>query len=232
MGNLTSSYIDPVVGGKMPDTRTRILIVGEKFCIRTAMSFVLAGIGYRVRTATDSISALREIRQEIPEILLSDLNMPGISGFALLAVVRFRFPSIRVIVMSDGFSGNEVPSGIPADAFYQKGSSTNALLHILSAQHPIKRPVLQPCHAFVPTLIHGDACGLSGKDQMTVTCPENLRAMPQALDGFVMLLRELDSIPCDNSIPCAVIEPTNHLQPFHGETGATIYRNGTSALHN
>jgi DNA-binding NarL/FixJ family response regulator len=44
---------------------------------------------------------LVEIRKEIAEIILSDLNMPGMSGFELLSLVRARFPSIRLIAMSD-----------------------------------------------------------------------------------------------------------------------------------
>ena len=59
------------------------------------MSHVLTEIGYRVRSAEDGFSALREMRHEVPDILLSDLNMPGMSGFELLSVVRRRFPRSR-----------------------------------------------------------------------------------------------------------------------------------------
>jgi CheY-like chemotaxis protein len=41
-----------------------------------------------VRCAADGLAALVEINQEIPEILLSDLNMPGMSGFELLPLAR------------------------------------------------------------------------------------------------------------------------------------------------
>lgn len=69
-----------------------------------------------------ALLALVEIRKEIPDILLSDLNMPGMSGFELLSVVRSSFPSIRAIAMRGAFSGVEVPIGIAADAFYKKGN--------------------------------------------------------------------------------------------------------------
>jgi len=52
------------------------------------------------------------IRMNIPNILLSDLNMPGMSGFELLSVVRQRYPSIQVIAMSGSFSGEEVSVGL------------------------------------------------------------------------------------------------------------------------
>ncbi len=95
------------------------------------LSCVLGEIGYQVRTAEDGFTALVEIAKEAPEILLTDLNMAGMSGFELLATVRRQFPEIKTIAMSGAFSGNEVPSGVAADAFYGKGSSMVALVRLL-----------------------------------------------------------------------------------------------------
>lgn len=98
-----------------------------------------------MRFAEDGLSALREIRQESPEILLTDLNMPGMSGFELLTEVRSLFPAIKVIAMSGAFCGSEVPPGVLADAFYQKGSSVSTLLQILRALPHMKcRPFEHP----------------------------------------------------------------------------------------
>ena len=72
---------------------------------------------------------------ELPEILLADLNMPGMSGFELLSVVKLRFPAMLTVAMSGAFQGNEVPSGVLADAFYHKGSSMGSLLMILNSVH-------------------------------------------------------------------------------------------------
>lgn len=109
----------------------RVLIVDDEPAIRTLMSRVLAGPGYRVRSAEDGFSALAEIRNEIPNIILSDLNMPGMSGFELISVVRRRYPSIMVIAMSGTFSGDEASSGIAANAFYQKGCGAASLLKMI-----------------------------------------------------------------------------------------------------
>src|ERR1035438_487726 len=103
----------------MQGTRAKLLIVDDEPSIRESMSLILADIGYSVRTAEDGFSALIEMRKEIPDILLSDLNMPGMSGFGLLSVVRRRFPAMQTIAMSGAFHGDEVPSGVAADRFYQ-----------------------------------------------------------------------------------------------------------------
>jgi CheY-like chemotaxis protein len=117
----------------MPETKSKLLIVDDEPSIRSSMSAVLAEIGYGVRCAEDGFSALGELRKEIPDILLSDLHMPGMTGFELLSVVRRRFPAIRTVAMSGMFCGEEAPSGVAADAFYQKGSSMGSLLRILEA---------------------------------------------------------------------------------------------------
>lgn len=129
----------------MPETRTGILIVDDEPSVRMSMSLVLTEMGYQVRSAEGGSSALSEMRQEIPEILLSDLNMPGMSGWELLIEVRRLFPAIKVVAMSGAFGGDEVPSGVLADAFYQKGSSVGALLQILRALPQMTRRTPQPC---------------------------------------------------------------------------------------
>ena len=67
----------------------------------------------------------------VPDILLSDLNMPRMSGFELLSVVRRRFPEVFVIASSAAFSGEEVPAGIAADAFYEKSTGLTRLFELV-----------------------------------------------------------------------------------------------------
>ena len=69
----------------MRQPEARFFIVDDEESIRMSLSHVLSEMGYRVRTAEDGFSALAELRKEIPDILLSDLNMPGMSGFELLS---------------------------------------------------------------------------------------------------------------------------------------------------
>ncbi len=106
----------------MSDSKANLLVVDDTALVRMSLSAILSESGYRVRTAHDGFSALTEIRREVPDLIVSDLNMPRMSGFELLSVVRRRFPAIRVIAMSGSFSGEGVPPGVAADAFYEKGS--------------------------------------------------------------------------------------------------------------
>jgi CheY-like chemotaxis protein len=87
----------------MPHEKASLLVVDDEPSVRVSLSLVLTEIGFSVRSAQDRISALRELRVEIPNILLSDLSMPGMSGFEFLQVVHQRFPEISVIAMSGAF---------------------------------------------------------------------------------------------------------------------------------
>lgn len=207
----------------MLNPRPEVLIADDKLSIRTSLSDVLAEVGYRVRSAVDGFSALREIRQEMPDILLSDLAMPGMSGFELLLVVRHRFPSIQVVAMSGAFAGNEVPSGIPADAFYQKGSSMTALLQIVRTLPLKKRRAPAPARTGLRLWIQRNGNDPSGKARVMVSCPECLRAFPQTIEDNSPLIREVACIHCGSSIQYAVVEPSDRMPPqaFRRATGPT-----------
>ena len=191
----------------MLETRAKLLIADDEPTIRLAMSHVLTEIGYQVRSAQDGFSALAEMRRETPDILLSDLNMPGMSGFELLSVVRRRFPAVQTIAMSGAFHGDEVPSGVAADAFYQKGSSVGSLLRIMESLPVAERPLIhQPLSALAPVWIQRSGNNASGELYCTIACPECLRAFSQALGDSGSQMWKTDCVYCGCSIPCAIVQ--------------------------
>jgi CheY-like chemotaxis protein len=194
----------------MPDTSARLLIVDDEPLIRMSMLHVLTEIGYSARAAVDGFSALLEIRKEVPDILVSDLSMPGMSGFELLSVVRRRFPAIKVIAMSGAFSGDEVPSGVAADAFYQKGSSIVALLRLMETLPEMKRYASPSSSQDEPVWIHRDSHDLSPDAYVTICCPECLRTFPQAV-GAGYLKRKTECIYCRSSIYYAIVQPEDRM---------------------
>ena len=141
----------------VPGAKVNLLIVDDEPSARTTFSEIFAEFGYRVRSAADGSTALVEIRQGLPDILLADLNMPGISGFELLSMVRDRFPAIQVIAMSGNFSGIFIPPGVCADAFYEKGSRLGHLLQTVAAMSNGERPsFLQHPSTSAPAWIPGN----------------------------------------------------------------------------
>jgi CheY-like chemotaxis protein len=115
----------------MATQKPTILIVEDNDQIRLLLCTIFEQSGYSVRRAPDGVVAPEELRTEVPDILLSDLYMPRMSGFELLPVVRQEFPVTRVVAMSSAFSGSDVPPGVAADAFYAKASDVAGLLQII-----------------------------------------------------------------------------------------------------
>jgi DNA-binding NtrC family response regulator len=119
----------------MSVSQTSLLIVESDSSVRSSLEQVFAALGYRVRTADSGFAALAKMHEEVPEILLADLYMPGMSGFDLFAVVNRRFPGMRTIAMSGALSGISIPCGVIADAFHAKGHSLAALLQVIETPH-------------------------------------------------------------------------------------------------
>ncbi len=106
-------------------------------------------------------------------MLISDLKLPNMSGFELLAVVRKRFPAIGVIAMSGEFSPVGTPEGVIADRFLAKGeNSAFELLQIvreLMAEFPLRsQPAkTETAPAWLPRSLSG---------YVVLTCPMCLRS--------------------------------------------------------
>jgi len=78
---------------------------GVSSCRRIAEEILGEEAGLEVETAVDGESALRAIEREPPDLVLTDLVMPGMDGLELVARVRERRPAIPVILMTS--QGNE-----------------------------------------------------------------------------------------------------------------------------
>jgi CheY-like chemotaxis protein len=198
----------------MPGKKTSILLVEDDPSLRTTLSAILAASGYQVRSAEDGFSALVALRNGIPDIILSDLNMPGMSGFELLSVVRRRFPAVQAIAMSGAYAGGEVPPGVPAEAFYEKGTKLAALLGLLQAMSQAQRSLLPPYpRASVPIWIMKSGDDNSGGPFVVITCLECLRTFQQTMCEDVGSIHETTCIYCRSSIQYAIVRPHDAASP-------------------
>jgi CheY-like chemotaxis protein len=114
--------------------RHQVLIVEDNPAVRNSIAMMLQASGYEVSMATNGIEALALLKSRLPAVLLSDLDMPEMSGFELLVLVRQQFPKLSAVAMSGAYeTGDEIPGGIVADAFYAKGyGHPGVLLRILA----------------------------------------------------------------------------------------------------
>src|SRR6185503_2591064 len=165
----------------VPKYKTRILVVEDDATVRLTISRLLAEEGYDVSTANDSFDALLQLEQRVPDLMLSDLNMPQMSGFELLYVVRRRFPEILVVASSGAYISSGVPNGVIADAFYAKGQeNASQLLKIIAGL--IRRGPSGHKGENAPVWIPRNGTDHNGKPFVVLTCTQCLRSFPFAVD--------------------------------------------------
>jgi len=82
----------------------KILIVDDDPDVRLAIASVLNSRSYEVIEACDGREALRKVKEEKPDLMLLDLLMPEMDGFAVVKELRIsqekEYPDISVLVIS------------------------------------------------------------------------------------------------------------------------------------
>ena len=174
------------------EPKLRILVVDDEPLIRETSALVLAGQGYEVRTAEDGFAALNELRAFLPDLIVSDLSMPNMSGFEFLSVVRRRLPQIPVIAISGEYSGTEQIAAI-ADAYLNKGSYTPeelfARISQLLEQGPPRSQIEKSDKAsvWIPR---------NGSGNVMVTCTECLRSFSVPEEQLMISKTKITEIRC------------------------------------
>jgi len=104
----------PPADGGIAEGRGRgasVLLVEDEDQLRRVMKDLLQREGYRVAEARDGIQALDEVDRFAPDVIILDLNLPGIDGYNVLAQLRSR-PSTRdipiMVLTAKGDEDNEV----------------------------------------------------------------------------------------------------------------------------
>jgi two-component system response regulator GlrR len=81
-------------------TAARLLVVDDDADMLRLLSMRLQAAGYRVSTAASAESALAQLDRERPQLVISDVRLPGRDGLALFDEVHSRHPSLPVILLT------------------------------------------------------------------------------------------------------------------------------------
>jgi hypothetical protein len=155
--------------------------------------------------------------------------MPGMSGFELLTVVRRQFPSIRSIAMSGAFFGDQIPAGVEADAFFQKGRGAGDLLKKISSLPLPAQCVEQSCAVPSPVWISRYQRNVNGEGYATIKCPACMGTFPKVLNGMTHPVSETHCLFCGSLVRYA-IEFSDHeaLLPFQHEHASSTNKHQPS----
>jgi CheY-like chemotaxis protein len=98
-----------------------ILVVDDEPQSREMHAEALRTWGYKSVVAHDGFEALLKVAEHSPDLIVSDLRMPRMSGFELLSVLRRRYPEIPVLCISADYDTPLAPPDIICDTFFGKG---------------------------------------------------------------------------------------------------------------
>ena len=118
----------------------KILIVDDDPDIREALSMILESKGYQVVTAQDGIEGLATLKAELPDLLVLDLLMPKMDGFAVCKELQdprwSKYKNIPILILTSvreeaSRRRYELETGLElnVDDYVEKPISPDVLLH-------------------------------------------------------------------------------------------------------
>ena len=78
----------------------RILVIEDELPMRTALVDLLTSEGYRVMAAADGVAGLERALSEIPDLILLDVMMPHLDGFAVAAELRRLGKTVPILMLT------------------------------------------------------------------------------------------------------------------------------------
>lgn len=111
----------------------KIIIVDDEEVIRDSILKFLKQKGYSCNATSSGKEALKIIEKEGADAVITDLNMPCMSGIELLRIIRNKYPKIKVIILT-AFSNKEfmvAAKKYGAHGFFSKSEDLGELKTII-----------------------------------------------------------------------------------------------------
>ncbi|MHB1417536.1 MAG: response regulator [Chloroflexota bacterium] len=133
----------------MSSGQRKVLVVDDDPFIRNLLAAWLQEAGYSVLMAGDGLQALEQMRSERPDVLLLDLMMPKLDGYAVAKWVRRQEANrhngrngtnghLPIIVLSADTRAPQKLSGLPIDAFLSKPFDLDDVLETIVRYAPLE----------------------------------------------------------------------------------------------
>lgn len=122
-----------------------VLVVDDSLTVRRVTQRLLVREGYRVTLAKDGIEALERLAEELPQVVLSDIEMPRMDGFDLVRNIRgdARLRSLPVIMITSRIAQRhrDYAAELGVDHYLGKPYSEEDLLALIGRYTALPAPV-------------------------------------------------------------------------------------------
>jgi CheY-like chemotaxis protein len=100
-----------------PRSSSCIFVVDDKPVIAASLAAILELNGFSARFFTCPLEALAAARSESPDLIISDVAMPGISGIDLAIQMRAQYPGCRILLFSRQAATSDLLEGARARGY-------------------------------------------------------------------------------------------------------------------
>jgi DNA-binding response OmpR family regulator len=111
-------------------TRPRVLVVEDEDGLREILQINFSGAGYEVFSAANGVEGWQQFDLYRPDLLILDLNLPKVSGFRLLELVRSESDVPVLILTAYDFAEAEEVARYRPNAFLKKPFDVGELVSV------------------------------------------------------------------------------------------------------
>jgi two-component system KDP operon response regulator KdpE len=189
-----------------PDGKRNILVVDDEAQITRVLKTSLSAQGYGIRTASDGVQALLEMKTWSPDLVITDLRMPNMDGLELCRQIRSE-SHIPIIVLSvkgeEAIKVEALDAG--ADDYVTKPFSINELLARVRAA--LRRTHIDE-QSEAPVIDAGDF-HIDIPARRVEVRNQEVRLTPKEFDVLVYLARHPDRVITHRALLAAVWGPNS-----------------------
>ena len=184
---------------------TKILLVEDDQSLREIYGIRLTAEGYEIASAGDGEAALALAVKERPDLIISDVMMPKISGFDMLDILRStpETANIKVIMMT----------ALSADDQKARGESLGADRFLVKSQVGIEDVV---------NAVHEVLNDVNGTPVTTATAPTTENMMTQFAAAPVQTPVQTPVQPVVSAQPFVSTQPATQAQPIQTQLATSI----------
>lgn len=205
--------------------KTAVLIVDDEPQILRVLRTSLSMRGYEITTALSGEDALGQIRKQIPDLIILDLVLPGISGLQVCAQIR-ELSKVPILILSaKGAEGDKVTAlNLGADDYVTKPFGMDELLARMKAI--LRRSTISETE---PSILESGNLRIDLEQRQVTVGGQDVKLTPKEFDVLKFLVRNAGKVITHRALLQAVwgsgsSEQTEYLRVFINQIRRKIER--------
>jgi len=204
----------------------RILIIEDELPMRTALADLLAAQGYGVITASEGATGLERALTEHPNLVLLDVMMPKLDGYAVCREVRRHSPALPILMLTAKGQVDDRVTGLDAgadDYLVKPFSSRELLARVRALLRRTEREAANLTHiqfgdvevdfATQVCTRAGKRVALTAKEFGTLKLLADHRGEPVSRERFLEIVWGYNAYPTTRTVDNQILSLRTKLEP-------------------